>query len=760
LLAVLLLTFGARNANATFGVDCTEPGNPGPTMTIQIFNNSTDYDIFPLLLAGTASANDEWMEACFRIAASQIPDPAKSTLYPRANQYRMYIKCCGGGETGIPPSGSVQITLPLYSPLVQTIFPDPAKSGQPIEQFIDWWQGGNIIIYAVPTGSGYPDTLAKHWNEDANPANNRIRNPTRNSPTCGGVNGATVTCGLHVFTSVGGIVGWEPEQLLEYTLGAAGIDASRPTNRPDLPLRIWNPENVDYDVSNVNNVYLPAAMEPFGNKLSFPIKTCCGIGYVGSIATIGATFTAIDSWRSSSLGMNWPFYVDDSIPPNQRTTPPKTTPRKVPSPLEIFAVVQDNKGSFNDAWNTTSRFSPAPSTSPQIIRMKALLELCVGGRTSPICGRINDVIALLRANYANYVTVYNQSVQKISSTWTDDWGCTLPAVTPLTEPLLLAQLYGWNGFNAVSGCKAAANRLEQTPGYKPGDSGYKSGDPLHDYTAAKAEFDQLHYWYNDFRVTGDYGQWTTDAADYGQFNPYVPLIHGSAPFMNAPYTYAYSVDDAFGNMQTDGTGLIIAVGGPQNLPNPNHVTHEVQFTPGYTNTIAPNNPFAGLTITMDKYIRCGGVQSDFNPRHESTPFTTFIVPQGEENTTPVTPPPNSVVACQIMMADSVGRIYRIRVKDFPSKFLLAPQDRTGFPDANTRTTQNAAFIDCSGNPADSDAMDYCLQVFPYQAKDPMNPHAPSVFYISMGAPGNCNHANDKPLCAAACAKQGNTCADK
>ena len=42
--------------------------------------------------------------------------------------------------------------------------------------------------------------------------------------------------------------------------------------------------------------------------------------------------------------------------------------------------------------------------------------------------------------------------------------------------------------------------------------------------------------------------------------------------MNAPYTYAYSVDDAVGNMQTDGTGLIIAVGGPDNLPNPNHVT--------------------------------------------------------------------------------------------------------------------------------------------------------------------------------------------
>src|SRR5262249_46442934 len=172
-------------------------------MTIQIFNNSTDFDIFPLLLAGTDSTRDEWMEACFRIPANQypttngLPDPAKSTFYPRASQYRLYINCCGGGEKGIPPGRSVQLTLPLYTPLVQTIVQDPAKSGQPIEQFIDWWQGGNIIIYAVPTDTGYPDALAAHWSEDLKPELKRARNPIRNAPTCGGVNGASVSCGLH-----------------------------------------------------------------------------------------------------------------------------------------------------------------------------------------------------------------------------------------------------------------------------------------------------------------------------------------------------------------------------------------------------------------------------------------------------------------------------------------------------------------------------------------------------------------------------------
>jgi hypothetical protein len=777
LLALALVGFaGAHSASAQVdpqpGVNCLGAGNPGPSMTVQIFNNSTDYTIFPLLSAGTRSPNDEWMEACFRIPANQFPPaPTPSTFYPRASQYRLYVSCCGGGETGIPPGGAVELKLPLYSPLVQTVVPEPAKSGNPTEQFIDWWQGGNINIYAVPTATGgYPGSLAKLWNDDNSASPNRTRTPTRNPPTCGGVNGAAVTCGLHTFTSSTGPLGWEPQQLVEFTLGAAGVDAARKTD--NQPLRIWNPENVDYDVSSVNNVYLPSAMLPFGNTLN---GTCCAIGYIGTLATIDATFAAIDNWRSSSLGSDWPSYVQ--LP---STTPPTITPRKVPSPLEIFSIVQDNKGNFNDAWNTTNRFSPAPSTSPQIIRMKSLFEQCFNGQKSEICGPLNDVTALLLANYENYKTAYLQSLNRSSTTWAD-WGCTLPGVIPLGEPLLLAQLYGWNGFNALSGCNAAANRLEQTPGYKPGDPGYVKGDPRHDYQAAKAQFDQLHYWFHDFRQTNDYGQWQVgEMPNYGQFNPYVGLIHGrgidpvTKPFMNAPYMYAYSVDDAFGNMQTDGTGLKILVGGPTaREPLPNHVTHEVQFSVGYRTPIAPNNPFAGLIMTNDTYSRCGGAVTQFNPRHEDHPFTTFVVPQGEENATPTTPPPNSVLQCQITMTDSTTRVYRAKVKDFPTKFPHPIPNQTRndncgkdpapcpdpWPNATQITQINQQFVDCAGNASPSDQLDYCKNIYVYQDVDPTNAHLPPIYHVSMGAPPPCNTSpgyNPQP-CIDACARQGSSC---
>ena len=109
-------------------------------MTVEIYNNSTSYNIYPVLFAGAPSDTDTWMQACFQLKDAQLD----GNPYPRATQYRMYINCCAKGENGIPPGGSVTITLPLYSPLVGSI--DPKKSGQ----LIDWWQGGGINFYRGP----------------------------------------------------------------------------------------------------------------------------------------------------------------------------------------------------------------------------------------------------------------------------------------------------------------------------------------------------------------------------------------------------------------------------------------------------------------------------------------------------------------------------------------------------------------------------------------------------------------------------------
>jgi hypothetical protein len=143
-LTLLVLLGGARSAHAAPApsIDCTHGQTPG--MTIEIYNNSKLYNIYPVLFAGASSDTDTWIQACFGLTNDQLA----ANPYPRATQYRMYINCCAAGENGIPAGGSVTVTLPLYSPLVSSI--NPKLSGQ----LTDWWQGGGINFFYDQAGSG------------------------------------------------------------------------------------------------------------------------------------------------------------------------------------------------------------------------------------------------------------------------------------------------------------------------------------------------------------------------------------------------------------------------------------------------------------------------------------------------------------------------------------------------------------------------------------------------------------------------------
>jgi hypothetical protein len=101
----------------------------------------------------------------------------------------------------------------------------------------------------------------------------------------------------------------------------------------------------------------------------------------------------------------------------------------------------------------------------------------------------------------------------------------------------------------------------------------------------------------------------------GRFNPYGVLIH-AADYINAPYVYAYSVDDAVGNMQVAGDGLIVAVGGVNGLPNPNHATPFINVSFGFAATDR---------VRFTKYGICKGktdqnVNPDLLPSVRQTPM--------------------------------------------------------------------------------------------------------------------------------------------
>ncbi len=639
-MAFAVLVFGGRNANAEAPaptINCTN--GQTPHMTVEIYNDSTGHNIYPVLFAGAASVTDTWMQACFQLTDAQLA----ANPYPRATQYRMYINCCAKGENGIPPGGSVTITLPLYSPLVGSI--NPRQSGQ----LIDWWQGGGINFYESPvSNTSPPNVLQQHWNADQK--GNAIT-PTNNPPTCGG------GCKLSFFKAPASIPNNDPQQLTEHTLGAQPINPNH--TQPGQPARLWVPNNVDYDVSYVNYVYMPAVMEPYGNPL---------IGYIGSPSTISNFRKAIDGWSATTLGTDWPLY---------KASGGGVVSGKIPSALEIFL----NTAAFNN----TNVFTPAPVNSKPIAAMTKELIECInqiGG--DPICPLVRSVVGLLGANYENYVNVYTNDRKK----WTGEWGCTGKPVE-ITEQLALAHLYGWTPF--VENCtNTAANQLYTTPGYTD------LKKPVN-YETVKADFDELQYWVNVLK------------GNYGKFDPYVALVHGP-DYLNAPYTYAYSVDDAVGNMQTDGTGLIIAVGGSQSLPNPDHATPNVNFPFGYSSSYD-----GGIHFTQ--YGRCTTTPDTPTVSY----FTSFAVPEGIDGTS------SSILHCKNSMQDSKGRVYVFKLKGLPPNFSKNP-----FPTPQQRKAANSEFIDCTGNTGQ--VLNWCQDIYPYSQIDPTDPRARLNYYVVMGAP--------------------------
>ncbi len=602
-----------------------DAADPIPTMTIQIFNApSSGYNIYPILSAGAASAFDSWMQAFFQLTNKQVA--SGSYPYPRAGISRFYIDCCEAGENGIPPGGSVTIALPLYSPLVASINPTDTT---PPGQFADWWQGGHLEVFRNATSAGQPpQALTDDYNAE------KTKLPIYSGPpSCSG-------CTLHFFFDTASIPNSAPQQLLEYTLGANPVN---PQNaQPNQPHFLFDAANVDYDVSYVNNAYMPAVMEPYGNKL---------IGWIGAANSIDDFTAAMDRFLNApDYGVGWPVYAGTT---------------KIASALEIFLN-----------FNATNLFDPAPAQSAPVMKMESLWESCVLGKsTDAICPSIVDVTNLLYENFENYRKNFSTDKQ---------WGCSGtpegPSEGPPSETMLLAHLYGWGPFNYS--CAADANLLQDTPGYD------NPALPVN-YASVKREFDALQYW-NNFPVTGI----------YGLFDPYVGLIHGQK-YIDAPYTYAYSVDDAVGNMQTDGTGLVIEIGGISQLPNPDHATPNVNIAYGYSSP--------GYGISFEKYGRCSPPDTTTNPN-----FASFAVPLGIDGTS------SSITNCKITFLDSKDRTYQLRIKSPPPW----GTDRNG-DDAER------ALIDCTGDTGQ--VLNWCQDVYAWQ-ETLDDAHQTIVYHVTAGGP--------------------------
>jgi hypothetical protein len=381
---------------------------------------------------------------------------------------------------------------------------------------------------------------------------------------------------------------------------------------------------VDIDVSYVDTADLPAAMA----ALNPGVSSLNQVGYVGTPQPIDQFKGALQRFiAAGSPFAGWPQFVSDAT---------RNTILKLASTAHAAAGDPD--------------LTP-PQTWAPITQLITNWDACLpDSNQSEICQDIHSVRQLFVANYNHYHSIFatrpscNQTLGPVA----------------LTEPLLIAHVYGFTPFG--ENCSdPTINLLENTPGYADNDSaGFK---------VVKATFDDLQYWPD------------------GSFNPYVMLIHG-ADYIDAPNVYAYSVDDAVGNLQADGTGFVIAVGGTNGLPNPNPASPPVNVNFG-----SPS-PF-GEWIKYGVCTTDPAQMKDVNPDYLSI---AFYVQQENLAQCPI-----SLLAKWSPGGEQVVYSFQLNTLDFPKG-------------SNSLDPATHAPINCDG--LDPIQANLCASIFAYAETNP------------------------------------------
>ena len=458
--------------------------------TITVQNNSEGI-IYPVISTSQNAVN-EWVQACFRTS-----DP-----YPSSHVYKIFIN----ESEGLAPGQSVTVTLPLYSETND-------------KQFITWWNGGRVVL--ADRNKALKDECDK---------------PLEEQPKGVSCESSNTSCQLSIYQSDLQFSDHIYAQLSEFTFGDSIIP-------PKQNLRLLKPENVGYNISYVDHVYLPVAIEPKNNPY---------IGYSGSTQTLQNFREHLNTFLSTPIGMGWPVYNIEEyklaggyniFAQRFGTLPPKVD---VPvKPAKGFPPVLTVKKCLEGHCNDEERASLHFGESVQ--NMQNLWGSCTkwDEDLSPyvtnqidcpqdLRNKLETIQAFYKQNHQNYLdliaakqcpAINNQSVKPVAFNFWET----------------IKHVYGWVPFN--EGCGAAKNPLNETkiPGWDH----------------AKIQEMYIH----DLQNNGLSSTLPEDQI----FNPYVRLIH-DADYLDMS-AYAFSVDDAVGFMSELGDGLVFTVGGSEGLTN-------------------------------------------------------------------------------------------------------------------------------------------------------------------------------------------------
>ena len=611
LLFVLTVCLGGR---AYAQAPCPDTGSAGSfpakcTKEIRILNNTSGpiYVVLQGSLENQAALNcdnggDVWLQAALGNS---------SNCYVVKHNYHVYIN----PTTGIPKGQVASISVPWWS----------KRTSGADDLYVDWWRAARVFIF-----------------DDKQALNDSYALEAKNPQVQFAAGSPVVSCNqdakigkfclpseLQIYQVTEEIGTQTPYQLNEYTFADVSAVVKDPQTDKYSGGKVIG-LNQGYNVSNVDQVYLPLAIEP--------VRDPPNIGYMGTTISVTAfrknlaAFAGTDAKGTNPT--NWPIYNNPAAK-NGALTYPKAGIR-VPSMETVL-----------NFYSTPYYFggSLAPQKIPQIVPaapptlLKSVLTqwaTCTksGATNCAISGKVNwtpfyqSINQAFLASYATYLGNVAQNVCTSPAYLKQQAGSDPPV--PANPYIFLRYIYGYVPFNA--GCPAALLPSLDLPTVNSG-------------SRVPVAYQQLEYNYS-IPPTLPMTKW---------FNPYTQFIHGPVEEGGlGANAYAFSIDDHSSYLNNDGGnlpgGLIFAIGGSTNLPNTTQVPLPVpaaNYNFGFGLSLGPAAPGGAAWA---KYGVCSDVANVAFPLSDAAPPAIGVDPA-------ITNFP-----CTITLQDTKNRNYQVTVK--------------------------------------------------------------------------------------------------
>ncbi|WP_454916581.1 hypothetical protein [Xanthobacter sediminis] len=573
---------------------------------VRIVNN-TDGTIFPIIQAsrqltealGGCAVGDIWLQRalnntkeCFRVNSD----------------YYVYIN----PKTGVKKGETVSVLLPWWTKL--------DKSRRPkADLYVDWWRAGRIYFFDDQIALN--DSYKVNASRKGEPIDYATGSPQIkcNSALKNNVCKAADLAVVRVVDSLPGsaINNKSPFQLNEWTFASVDSvgDGGQLVNL-----------NLNYNVSNVDQLYLPVAMEP--------IKPGFDVGYMGSTMNLKdwrarlVKFTGANAAQTATT--KWPIYNNPIDPKTKKKRYPNAGIR-VPSALIAMNFYMEP--TYIDANVKQPEIIPLPrpyNRAKLPSGISNLMQNWVSCTTKPYKNcPLKDWYVPIKTSFDRSYAAY------LKNCW--DAKKSPPYMKPGADKLPKLETYlrfvqGWVPF-----------RVDQVAG-KACTPANVPDLPLTEQPPNKLGYTTVNY----MKLQYDWAQLGARGARI--FNPYTQLMHGKVAdgFIDTS-SYAFSIDDHESFQTHPGSGLIFAVGGSNGLPNKKKVPPAVPtYYKWYTAGITPAEPTGA--VGWKSYGIC-----------KDEADTDFPTPKGQTiGLNPGTTPS----PCTITFRDTKNRKYQVKILKF------------------------------------------------------------------------------------------------